>query len=651
MAGFTIIVDRGCGSGISHKLALDSVQYTVPKLREELENEGLMFGYDLFKDETSNNVILKGSERNFFMIDICQSEYRPDPENSKLLVKTLKSPTTIVIKPGESSTKQISVTKDGKSNAIQYDVKKTLLDFRNYLRSKDMIDKGDRFVNSDKVTFLLDEEGRTLVTQVIGAKSEVTLVKGNASSEIVVERDLKKTYTVEDITTLANFRQTLIKDQFMMAGEVFQVAGSDLTDETKRVKEIAKDGKLSIKYTPILGPVVPKSTLPPAPSTKVEWGQTVTYTKAGGANPAPTIKSSTFDGKDSDEWPMLTWEQKRYVFSLLQLGRAIVLGPTQALKGAPGDSLVKSSKNTIWLKFPTDGPDFTMPEKSFWGNFKSTFSLAVHEVHKRAATSVSGGGGVKGAALVSEFGMVEESTEHEQRTKLYNSQLFCKPVVSLFIQVEHDRAGRRPSDVEASEEFTEEIRATIEAEINDIYPDRTRYIRLLRILGKYGHYLPVEFDLGGAMGFVETIETDKQMKTTMRSFTEKGKAEATIKGVELSTGFAREDSEQDTREFQNEATTSQPFMIGGDAATFDSASPGEWLKSLKKHTYWKVIRYGNSVPTIRFLEPVLLKKCVALLKEYASDAQTAGYTSMDMMRYTLAAQSALPQDAKDDFYD
>ncbi|MGH9327488.1 MAG: MAC/perforin domain-containing protein [Terriglobia bacterium] len=430
-----------------------------------------------------------------------------------------------------------------------------------------------------------------------------------------------------------------------MTGEVFQVGGADLApiEETKPVKEVAKGGKLSIKYTPLLGPTTPKPVLPPAPSTKVEWGQTVTYTSAGGATKPPAISGGSFDGKDQDEWSTLTWDQKRYIYSLLQLGRAIVMGPAASLRGAPGDSLVKSAKDTVWLMFPANGPDFTLPEKSFWGKFRSTFSLAAHEVHKRAATSVSAGGGVKGAALVSEFGMVEESTQHEQKSKLYNSQLFCKPVITLKVDVERD--------VKASEEFTEAIRETLDAAIEDIYPERTRYIRLLKVLGKYGHYLPVEFELGGAMGFAEIIEVDKNQTTTMKSFSSKGKVEATVKGVEVNTGFAREDSQQDKREFQEEKTTADYFMIGGDPSTYDTAKPGEWLKSLKKHTYWRVIGYEKSTPTIRFLRPDLLTRCIALLKKYAADPETARYTVLDMMQYALANQATLAPVPGHDIYD
>ncbi|MGH9328324.1 MAG: hypothetical protein ACRD2B_16775 [Terriglobia bacterium] len=201
-----IVVVRGTDRK-SHKLAQDNDSYyTLVKLRVELQSNGLMFENDMFKNGATNSTIAGGKsvEENYYIGEIFNIEEKKRE---------------VGIVPGDASTQQITVVKGNTKNAIQYDTNKTLLDFRNYLRSKNWIAASDRFSTVGGAPLALEAEDGTLVKDIIKG-GEVKVVPGKPSSEIIVEKgDEKKSYTVEDTTTLAIFRQTLIKDQVMKAGE------------------------------------------------------------------------------------------------------------------------------------------------------------------------------------------------------------------------------------------------------------------------------------------------------------------------------------------------------------------------------------------------------------------------------------------------
>jgi hypothetical protein len=621
-------------------LPKDDSTYSLTALRTELLGRSLMFGPDKFKSATSGGIIAETDESGYFLADIFQLtesriEKGRDTSGNPIIEIVKGKSREVWIEAVESSLKPITVKKGGaEPKSVKFDTEATLTQLRSSLEKLSLMVSSDRFSAKGGGAILLDSEDAFYVKEIVDTEFALNLVSGKPSRTIVVAKgEEKHTYTVEDETTLETFRLKLENAKVMSASDLFMVEAGVLAkgeEAKKKVSEAAKANVLTIKYERTLGPIDPKPILPPSPSPKIDWGQPVKYTEMGGANPPPKVTGNTFDGKLEDSWPALTWDQKRYIYHLRTLGRAVVTPTAAKLSQISKDELPRSFMCAVELRFPADGPDFTVPDRSFWSEFKSTFSLQVHEMRKRAATGVSFGGGVKGAALTSEIGVTDETVDHALKKTLYMSQMFCKPVVTLMTDIQRD--------VKPSPQFT----AAIKEAVKDSLAERERYFRLLAVLTNWGQNIPTEFDLGGAIFFEETAKVDRNKVVKMHSFSAKGKAEATVKGVELNTGFTREESQQNENESQLEETAQNVSVIGGDPSAFNKENPAEWLKSLKMHAYWRVIRYGSFVPTIRFLEEGLRSECLALIKRYAADKDTATYTALDMMRYALMTEAALP---------
>jgi len=547
---------------------------------------------------------------------------------------------------GERAAIQAGISRTGEqSTTIIYDVSKKLGELRLHLtQTLHLMRDIDRFANKDDITNVYDmgQEAATSVEAAIDpAKLTVTLVSSKpARTIIVVKGETKRSYRVEDDTTLAQFRLTLQTDKVIEPVDIFVIDGADLRTAGERdvLIKILKDNTLNVKYSSTLSGPIPKPTVPTMPYPKVEWSQAVTY-QQGGAIAPPVIKGGTFDNKDEDKWPNLTTEQKRSIYNMLQLGRAMIVGTSDALtNGEPGE-IPRSYRSAVLLMFPEERnhePLFVAPNRGFTSKFLSTFSLTAHELHKRAVSTAKAGAGVKGAAFTSEVNVASESTEHQLQSRLYMSQMFVKPVVKLKTDVK--------TDVKPNPEFSLAIWRALYESGQGIH----RYVKLLEVLKEFGHFLPTEFQLGGAAFFEERAMVDKRKDIKMNSFSTKSGLEGTIKGVELSAGVGHEQAQKNENEDQLEERTTETFVIGGDAGTVAKDSYSEWLKSLKSHTYWKVIKYDAFVPTIRFLDPRLLAPCLAVLKEYAKDPLTAQHTCIDMMDYALLAEAALPGN---DLYD
>ena len=57
--------------------------------------------------------------------------------------------------------------------------------------------------------------------------------------------------------------------------------------------------------------------------------------------------------------------------------------------------------------------------------------------------------------------------------------------------------------------------------------------------------------------------------------------------------------------------------------------------------YWAVIDYSDLMPTIRYLPPDLLRRCLDLIKLHWADPQTEERTTLNMLEYATIAESQL----------
>jgi hypothetical protein len=542
----------------------------------------------------------------------------------------------------------ITVKKAGRSSPHKFDANKSLDEFRKFLagRTPKVIEDGDRFQFKDQADTTINkgDEDQFVVTEAMD-KGSVALVPASPTREITVTKGeaVKRRYTVEESEVLANFRtKRLIPEGVMKDSDVFVVGTGDLSPADENTTTIKKavptaTNVLAIKYTPaesILGSSVPQVQAK-APPLK-DWAHIISYGTAPTDVPVPAkFAPSTTQTGAEEKWDDLTPEYKRFVVSRNQLGKSITIRPAA---GQDSDNLTRSDLNAVWLvpklRQGKQEPGATAPGVRMVSKFMTTYSHTVQQMRKRGATSASASLGAKGIAMKSEFTSAREETRETDRSTLYMTQLVYAPKIQLFF-IEDE-------DIIPTDEFTHAIEVAVTKNVpNDPHPTKTRYIGILEVLTKYGHFVPTRFDIGGACAVEEKRVIEKSAAIDERSMSFSTGVEAEVKGVQAGISGGKSDSLKDSLSQLDSMKSVTYTVLGGEARMATPDNPSPWLSSLSSSMNWGVINYADLVPTIRFLGPDLLRECLGLIKLHWSDEDTTQHTALNMLEYATEAEAPL----------
>lgn len=545
-------------------------------------------------------------------------------------------------RPQPAGPAQIRVTKGGSSTPVQFDVEKSLSDFRKQLASQPspLIADDERFQEKDVAgsTFTLVSEQAFKVKDAVGKDQKILIVPASLKRDITVQKgkSSQKFPEVEESQSLLQFKQYVVANRAMAPSDIFVVRGADVKDEQAGAITVGRaadsENKIVVKAgEDILGPG-PVTVNPSAPGKDIlrDWGQDISYGTPEYPKPAK-FSNAPGPGDPEDKWSALKDNEKQYIFSVRQLGRAIVFPKSIGDLMKSGDELQKASAKAVMIQVAE--PGVKEQNLTVQSSFQMTYSQMVHELRKRAATNVSTSVGAKGIAVKGGFTTSNMEINQSDRTHVYMSQLIYKPAVELYFDED--------KDIRATDAFTDAIKAAVDQSVaGDPYPSRTRYYAILSVLDKYGHFIPTRFMLGGAFIIVEKKAIDKTGKIDEQSTSFSAGIAAEIKGV---TAAIEAGNTKEVKNLTTTLATKQSIEISVIGGTTGSSSddPAPWLQSVRYSPYWAVIKYSDLVPTIRFLPPALLRQCLSLIGSHWADPQTEERTTLNMLEYATVAESKL----------
>jgi hypothetical protein len=553
----------------------------------------------------------------------------------------------------------IRVMKGGKSTPVQAKAETFLSDFRKQIASLStpLIADNERFQEKGIAgsVFALDSEKAFKVKDAVD-KDQVVIVSASPKRSITVQKGAssREFPEVEESQSLLQFKKYLIANDAMSSSDIFVVSGADVKDEQAgaiTVGKAAADNKIVIKVgQPILGPG-PVTVGPGDPTKNLRsWDQEIKYGTP--EYPAPNKFSGKAPTKEDpeDKWSALKENEKMWVFSVRQLGRSVLFPKLTLPKPldpgeTSGPSLKKADLKAVRIQVAD--PGVTEQNLTAQSSFQMTYSQTVHELRKRAVTNVSASVGAKGVAVKGGFSTSNVEIDQSDRTNVYMSQLIYKPAVELFFDEDND--------IRATDAFSNAIKAAVnQSTPSDPYPSRTRYYAILRELDRYGHFIPTRFMLGGAFFIEEVKAVDKSGKIDEQSTSFSGGIGAEIKGV---TAAVEAGNTQEVKRLTTSLAAKASVKIsaiGGDTGAFSTSDPGPWMQSVRYSRYWAVIDYSDLVPTIRYLEPDLLRQCLALIRAHWADPQTEERTTLNMLEYATIAEAKQMKpkapDAAHEFY-
>lgn len=537
----------------------------------------------------------------------------------------------------------IRVIREGKSTPVQAKVSDLLSDFRKQLASQSppLIDDNERFQEKENAgsCFPRTSENTFKVEAATDKDHQIRIVPASPKRDITVQKGTtsQKFPEVEEAQSLLQFKKYLVANDAMGLADTFTVGGADISDEQADKisvgKAADKDNKIVIKVgQPILGTTV--VTVNPSDPTKGlrDWNQAINYGTQ--EFPVPTKFAGKAVGTKSDaedKWSALKDNEKQYVFSVRQLARAIVFSKSTAHGGISGAELTKADNKAVSICVAQ--PGVKEQNLSAQSSFLMTYSQTVHELRKRAVTNVSASVGAKGVAVKGGFSTSNMEINNTDRSTLYMSQLIYKPAVELYFDPDND--------VLATDAFINDIKKAMDKHTDgDPFPGRTRYYELLRVLDKYGHFLPTRFMLGGALVIEEVKEAAEAGRVDERGTSFSSGVGAEIQGV---TAAVEAGNTQEVKTLTTNLASKQSIKIsaiGGDTGTFSNNDPSNWLSSLRFSGNWAVIDYADLMPTIRYLPKDLLRGCLGLIKAHWADPQTEERTTLNMLEYATLAESS-----------
>ena len=546
-------------------------------------------------------------------------------------------------KPQPAGPLNVRVVKGGSSNPVQAKIEDFLSEFRKQLSSmsSSLITEDERFQEKDVAgsSFTSASEKAFKVRDAMDKDQQIKIVHASPKRNITIEKGKSSQSfpEVEELQSLLQFKKYLVANGGMTATDIFLVGAAEVKDEQAGKITVAqaadKDNKISVKIgEPILGKD-PVTVNPTDPSTNLrDWSQTINYGTP--EYPVPTKFSGKAPTKEDpeDKWSALKDNEKQYVFSVRQLGSAIVF-PRAAVDGEKlSAELTKADAKAVSISVAQ--PGVKEQNLSAQSSFLMTYSQVVHELRKRSATNVSASIGAKGVGVKGGFTTSSMEINQTDRSKIYMTQLIYKPAVQLFFD--------ENKDVVATDAFKAAMKLAVDQSVvDDPFPSRTRYYEILSALDKYGHFIPTRFMLGGAFIIEEVAEVAKTGNISEKSTSFSGGVEATIKGVTTAVEFGNTEEVKNLTTSLSKQQSIKISAIGGDTGAFSSNDPGPWLQSMRYSRYWAVIDYSDLMPTIRYLPPDLLRRCLDLIKLHWADPQTEERTTLNMLEYATIAESQL----------
>ena len=174
-------------------------------------------------------------------------------------------------------------------------------------------------------------------------------------------------------------------------------------------------------------------------------------------------------------------------------------------------------------------------------------------------------------------------------------------------------------------------------------------------MNEFGWYLPTSLSLGGKLIQTQTVETDKDTKTSKieDDFSEDFKASVGMPGLFKAEGGGSKhtNNQHDTSSTHYQAvSTTHRHPVGGNTDGLEEGALHGWLKSLNDAQTWKVVGL-ELMPSLAFMPGDLLNDIRTSYNAYGSRETAERIADVDVFQYMTEVDLKSPDGMTSEFED
>ena len=197
------------------------------------------------------------------------------------------------------------------------------------------------------------------------------------------------------------------------------------------------------------------------------------------------------------------------------------------------------------------------------------------------------------------------------------------------------------ADIKPNKEFV----AAIEEVVGDKRSATTleKYLDLLGVLEKYGHFVLTECTVGGKL-MVEKetmISNDQEAEQQRESFGAAVNADVTTQYGKFSGGGGYSQTDEEAKNHINKLAIGKftTTVWGGMPAL--TGTIANWVESVNNPLTWAVVSYDQLTPTICYLPKPLRNRCMGLIDQHFLHEETRKRTVLDMNAYVAQLRESI----------
>lgn len=527
----------------------------------------------------------------------------------------------------------VTIEKDGAQFMQPISDGANFSELRNTLSSLGKISDFEEFMIG-QITILRGNENEYKILDVTKNATQIIKIKSNQIT-IKVKKGTasEKLFVVPSNQFLSNFRSTLVASDRTLFSEndIFLSKGTTVEIQDPSVIRIidaldtqntlhVKAPKPTVVFPTEPG-VIPK---PVEVELSRDWiGSKLSSSAQEILNQLDKeLNESGTSTPNLVNYTFLTLEQKKQLFLGLRLGTGFIFSPESIQELDQG--LKKSfSQAVYYLPTNPDGsesePIAEIIDPAVTETYLS-YSKEIHQYKFHGVYALKGDVKVAGQGFaMSVKADIGEATLTEN-VRVFLMKKYRIPKVKLTMQQEM---------MTASDSFVADVKLALRKNST-----QAQYLALLDILNKYGHYIPLTYNIGGALIYTDEKIIDSKISASELDvkYSLAVNAKFSIEGipVDISSGTGGETNLQQKDEIAQYERSIQKFVIGGDPAQNYSA----WVASLGPTSTWRILEYDDFTPTIHYLPKELREQVVVVIDEYGfRTADTVAKTVLDMKSY------------------
>ncbi|CAF0957719.1 unnamed protein product [Adineta ricciae] len=241
-------------------------------------------------------------------------------------------------------------------------------------------------------------------------------------------------------------------------------------------------------------------------------------------------------------------------------------------------------------------------------------------------------------ALASKYNQETQKTNDKQKKTLYTTCSWTYPRVTIYLF--DDEASLGENYLKPTNNFEIDIEQFFENQLQDKLSIKNKYQTLKKIFQKYGYVYPKSVIIGGKLFHTDIQEVNKNVDEHEHKTKIHGAFNANFTVImKNKVGF---DGAYQTSGLQTSDNTTQKSSITWEATggnTLQNNNAAAWQASVSSSQHWRVIEYGEFIPTYKLLNEKLQKQIERILyiykmniKRWKQNGETIAEKYLDILK-------------------